>query len=78
MPGERSEALIVVDPEVMGGKPVVRRTRITVEHIIEQLRHGHTIEDLLNDHPRLTREGIEAALVHALQAVRSKRVLSAP
>ncbi len=77
MSPERVEELIVVDPKVMCGKPVVKGTRLTVEYILEQLRWGHSFEELLEGHPRLTREGIEAALEYALHAVRTERVLAA-
>ncbi len=50
------------DPAVMMGKPVVSGTRITVELILEELGAGTTIEQLLEAHPRLTREGVLAAL----------------
>ena len=54
--------LITSDPKVMMGKPVVAGTRITVEHILEELAAGSTIEELLEAHPRLTLEAIHAAL----------------
>ena len=57
--------LIVSDPEVMMGKPVVAGTRITVELILEKLAAGETTEQLLDAHPRLTREAIQAALAFA-------------
>jgi uncharacterized protein (DUF433 family) len=50
------------DPAVMMGKPVVEGTRITVEQILEELGSGRTIEQLLEAHPRLTRDGVLAAL----------------
>jgi len=50
------------DPAVMMGKPVVGNTRITVESILEELGAGQTIEQLLEAHPRLTREGVLAAV----------------
>ena len=53
--------LIQSDPAVMMGKPVVAGTRITVELILEKLAVGETIDQLLQAHPRLTREGIQAA-----------------
>ncbi len=56
------KSLISLDPKVMMGKPVIAGTRITVEHILEELAEGGTIEDLLKAHPRLTIEGIHAAL----------------
>lgn len=53
---------ILSDPAVMTGKPVVEGTRITVEQILEELGSGRSIEQLLEAHPRLTREGVLAAL----------------
>lgn len=54
--------LIQSDASVMMGKPVVAGTRITVEMILEKLAAGETIEQLLQAHPRLTRDGVCAAL----------------
>jgi uncharacterized protein (DUF433 family) len=54
--------LVISDPNVMLGKPVIAGTRITVELILEKMAAGETVEELLEDHPRLTREGIQAAL----------------
>jgi uncharacterized protein (DUF433 family) len=65
------EKLIVSDPAVMMGKPVVKGTRITVELILEKLGAGETVEQLLEAHPRLTREGIQAALSFAAETLRS-------
>ena len=53
---------ITSDPAVMMGKPVLEGTRLTVEQILEELGAGSTIEQLLEVHPRLTREGVLAAL----------------
>jgi uncharacterized protein (DUF433 family) len=53
---------IVADPAVMLGKPVVSGTRLTVESILERLAAGETMDQLLDAHPRLTREGVLAAL----------------
>jgi uncharacterized protein (DUF433 family) len=63
--------LIVSHPNVMMGKPVVAGTRITVELILEKLAAGETIEQLLEAHPRLTREAIQAALTFAAEALRA-------
>jgi len=54
--------LIVSDPNVMMGKPVIAGTRITVELILEKLAAGETVEQLLEAHPRLTREAIQAVI----------------
>ena len=66
-----SDRLIVSDPSVMMGKPVVKGTRITVELILEKLAAGESIEQILEAHPRLTREGIQAALAFAAETLRS-------
>ena len=63
--------LIVSDPQVMMGKPLVRGTRITVELILDKLSAGQTEDQLLLAYPRLTHEGILAALGFAAQALRA-------
>ena len=59
------------DPTVMMGKPVVAGTHIPVELILEKLSAGETFDQILEAHPRLTREGILAALRFAAQALRA-------
>lgn len=56
---------IEVNPAVMLGKPVIKGTRITVELILEKLSTGATIEQLLDAHPRLTKENVQAAIEYA-------------
>ena len=69
--------LIQSDPSVLMGKPVVAGTRITVELILEKLSAGESIEQILEAHPRLTREGVLAALNFAAQALRADVVYPA-
>jgi uncharacterized protein (DUF433 family) len=69
-----SEPTIVADPKVMMGKPVVAGTRITVDLILEKLGGGESIDAVLEAHPRLTREGVLAALRYAAQALRAEVV----
>jgi uncharacterized protein (DUF433 family) len=63
--------IIISDPAIMMGKPVVAGTRITVELILEKLAAGESIEEIGEAHPRLTREGIYAALKFAAEALRA-------
>ena len=56
--------MIISDPTIMMGKPVIAGSRITVELILEKLAAGESIEQILEAHPRLTREGIQAALIY--------------
>jgi uncharacterized protein (DUF433 family) len=69
-----SEPLIVSDPAVMMGKPVVAGTRISVDLILEKLGSGESIDAVLEAHPRLTREAVLAALRFAAQALRAEVV----
>ncbi len=63
--------IIQSDPSVMMGKPVIAGTRVPVEIILEKLAAGETIEQILEAHPRLTREGIHAALSFAAEVLRA-------
>lgn len=63
--------LIVSDPSIMMGKPVVAGTRITVESILERLAAGESFEDLVASHPRLTERAIREALAFAAAALRA-------
>jgi len=65
------EDIIRYDPGVMMGKPVVAGTRITVELILEKLAAGESVEQILEEHPRLSREAIQAALAFASEALRA-------
>ena len=62
---------ITSDPTIMMGKPVIAGTRITVELILEKLAAGETAEQILDAHPRLTREAIREALAFAAKALRA-------
>lgn len=55
------EALVVSDPETLGGRPCFRGTRIPVAQIAELLVQGAEANELLEDYPAVTREMIEAA-----------------
>ena len=73
-----NEPSIVSDPAIMMGKPVVAGTRITVEHILEELAAGTPVQQLVDGHPRLTRESIAAALEFAARAVRAFAINDPP
>ena len=65
---------ITSDPNVLFGKPAIRGTRIAVEHVLDELAGGTTIEQLLEEYPRLTREAIYAALAFAADTLRAEVV----
>src|SRR5665647_107994 len=56
---------IVVNPKVMGGKPVVKGTRITVEQVLKLLAQSLTSKEILKDYPHLTKDDIAAVLLYA-------------
>jgi uncharacterized protein (DUF433 family) len=63
--------MVVSNPGVMMGKPVIAGTRITVELILEKLAAGETIEQVLEAHPRLNDDAVRAALAFAADALRA-------
>jgi len=65
------DPMIVSDPGVMMGKPVIRGTRVPIELILEKLGAGETIEQVLEAHPRLTRDAVLAALRFGAKALRA-------
>ena len=70
--------LIQSDPDIMMGKPVIAGTRITVESILGRLAAGETAEQILDAHPRLTREALLAALSYTADVLRSDVIYPAP
>src|SRR5438046_6429158 len=65
--------LIQSDPSIMMGKPVITGTRITVELILEKLAAGETTDQILDAHPRLTREAVLAALDFAAKVLKAEK-----
>ena len=72
------KGFIVSDPAVMMGKPVIAGTRIPVELILEKLADGEPVEQILDAHPRLTREAIQEALAFAAETLRAGMVYPIP
>jgi uncharacterized protein (DUF433 family) len=68
---------IISNPKIMMGKPVIKGTRITVELILEKLASGESVEQILNEHPRLTREAIQASCAFAAEALKADVVYPA-
>ena len=52
---------IDINPNIMFGKPVIKNTRITVEHILRKLASKLSVDDIIKDHPHLKPEDIYAA-----------------
>jgi uncharacterized protein (DUF433 family) len=58
------ESRIAIDPDVMGGKPVIKGTRVPIEVIVGSLAAGDTVAEVCEDYG-LTEEDVRAALAHA-------------
>lgn len=67
----RTKSHIISNPKILGGKPVIAGTRISVELIMDLLRSGLEVKDILKEYPHLKKEDIQAAISFA--AVRFKR-----
>jgi uncharacterized protein (DUF433 family) len=61
--------MIVTDPKVLGGKPVIRGTRISVGFILKLVSSGWSMGKILENYPHLTREGINAAIERVFPVV---------
>lgn len=58
------------NPEILGGKPVIKGTRISVEFILECLHHGASVPEILKHYPRLTEATVQEAIAYAIEALR--------
>ena len=65
------------DPDIMVGKPCIKGTRITVEHILRGLSHGSTMDEMVEAYPRLTREDIFAAMAYAADFIGHESLIAA-
>ena len=61
---------IEIKPGVMGGKPVIKGTRITVEHILRECASGVSPEMYVDHHPHITLDDVRAALAYAADHLR--------
>ena len=68
----KSESVVVRDPEILGGTPCFRGTRVPVDSLIDYLEAGDTLDEFLDNFPSVRREAAIAALEEA------KAVLTGP
>ena len=67
-------ARITVRTDVFGGKPIIRDMRIAVEHVLAMLASGDTTEAILEEHPFLEPEDIQACLLFAHRSMAGEQV----
>jgi len=65
---------ITINPNIFGGKPIIRGRRLAVEHVLGMLAAGDSVEDLLRAYPWLEREDVLACLAYARRVVGHERV----
>jgi uncharacterized protein (DUF433 family) len=68
---------IAYDPSILGGKPHIRGTRLSVEFILDLFASGATRDEILKNYPQLTPEAIEEALRYAAEAVKNEILIDA-
>ena len=66
---------IILDPNVMTGKPVIRGTRLTVQYVLGLLAHGASVEEILDEYKGLNREDIKACLLFATESLENTTFL---
>jgi uncharacterized protein (DUF433 family) len=69
---------IHIDPGILAGKPVVRGTRISVEHVVDLLAQGWSVDQVVASYPGLTREDVQACLAYAAELLKSEKVFPIP
>ncbi|MEW6618477.1 MAG: DUF433 domain-containing protein [bacterium] len=69
-------ARIVVNPRILGGKPIIEGTRISVEFILDLLASGVSKEEILEDYPHLTKEDILTCLRYTARSYRNEVYLA--
>jgi uncharacterized protein (DUF433 family) len=65
---------IFSDPAILGGKPCIRGTRISVQFILELLASGASPDTIRNSYPHIPFEGIAAAIQYAAQSLKNEIV----
>ncbi|MGH9451905.1 MAG: DUF433 domain-containing protein [Terriglobia bacterium] len=67
---------ITINPEIFGGKPIIRGRRLAVEHILGMLAAGDTVESIVEGYPWLEREDVQACLIFARRVMANERIES--
>ncbi len=75
---EKLAERIVVNPQIMVGKPIIQGTRVPVELIVRMLAQGIPESEILKEYPRLQPADIRAALAYAAQTLAHEDVLPLP
>lgn len=69
---------IICDPDILGGKPVIKGTRISVEFLLELLANNWTHEEIMENYPQIKKEDILAALEYSLSLLKEEHIYIIP
>ena len=70
----KSNDRIIIDPDILAGKPILRGTRISVELLLEILANGWTYEEIFENYPQICTADILAALQYAADLLKEEHV----
>ena len=67
---------IIFNPNILGGKPIIKGTRISVDFILELLSSGMSVDEILKEYKHLKREDILEALDYAAKSIKREDIIS--
>jgi uncharacterized protein (DUF433 family) len=67
---------IVSDKDVLLGKPTIKGTRLSVDHLMSLLAQGWSEEQILENYPRLTKESLQAVFAYILECMQDGLIVS--
>jgi len=66
---------IASNPKILGGKPVIKGTRISVEFVLELMASGVSQQEIVNDYPQVTLEDIQSCLRYAAGFIKNDVII---
>jgi len=65
---------ITFNPEILGGKPIIRGMRIAVEHVLGMLASGSTVQEILEGYPFLEKDDVQACIIFAYRRIANEHI----
>lgn len=69
---------IISDNEVLLGKPVIKGTRISVDHIVNLLAQGWTDEQIFENYPRINKDSLRAVFAYLYECMQDNMIINIP
>ena len=67
-----------MNPEILGGKPIIEGTRLSVEHVLRLLASGMSHAEIFEAYPELNEENLQVVLAYASRALRNEVIIDLP